>query len=327
MSNETNTAPPVPGSDAYNAAMIARAESAGAKITPNADGTPAPVIEKKDETKPDATAAAAATQKAERPSYVPEKFWDAEKGEIRHEAWAKSYAELESANTKRAQLDTLNSAVTAAEQKLAAATDDAGKQAAQAELDAAKAAVTEANKPEPAATTGTLADVLAKATDEFDKGQKLSDDTYAALEKQGFSRDYVDAYIEGQTARAELYETKVFSEVGGKEVYGSMVKWAQANYTPAQVQAFDAAVTSGDLAQATAAVQTLKGLYTAANGQPPARRIEGAGPGTPNVDGYFASTAEMTRAMGDPKYARDPAYRAEVAKKIEGSIRLGINLG
>jgi hypothetical protein len=38
---------------------------------------------------------AAAVAKGERPPYVPEKFWDAEKGEMKSEAAMKSYAELE----------------------------------------------------------------------------------------------------------------------------------------------------------------------------------------------------------------------------------------
>jgi hypothetical protein len=46
-------------------------------------------------------------KKAERPEHIPEKFWDPEKGEIRHEAMAKAYQDLEKklGNNKKAPDD------------------------------------------------------------------------------------------------------------------------------------------------------------------------------------------------------------------------------
>src|SRR5687768_2714090 len=47
-----------------------------------------------------ATGAVEEPTKPTRPDHIPEKFWDADKGEVRLEAMAKSYAELEKSKGK-----------------------------------------------------------------------------------------------------------------------------------------------------------------------------------------------------------------------------------
>ena len=43
------------------------------------------------------------------------------------------------------------------------------------------------------------------------------------------------------------------------------------------------------------------------------------GSGAVSSGGRFESTAELTAAMGDPRYAKDPAYRQAVADKLAKS--------
>jgi hypothetical protein len=43
------------------------------------------------------------------------------------------------------------------------------------------------------------------------------------------------------------------------------------------------------------------------------------GTGAVSTGGKFESTAELTAAMSDPRYAKDPAYRQTVADKLAKS--------
>lgn len=325
----------VPGSPEYNAAMIAKAEGVvilGDNGQPAPPPPPAPEGDDKDNTQVPEGASPKGTpppppQKPVKPEHVPDKFWNAETGVVDYAAWARSTHELESTLTRTNQKNAAEKQLREAEAELAAAADDTAKAAAQTKVDAAKAAVEKASaaaEPPPAAG---LQATLEACTAEFEREGKLSEQSYAALEKAGHDRATVDAYIEGIQAKGELYALKVHTEAGGSAEYAKMLKWAETGYSQEQIDAFDEAVTSGDVAKATAAVKTLKGLYVAANGQPPAQRISGDANSSGIPQAHFRSASEVTAAMRDARYRTDSAYRAEVAQKIGASVQLGIDLG
>ena len=103
--------------------------------------------------------------------------------------------------------------------------------------------------------------------------------------------------------------------VGGPESYNQMINWAQDNFTPQEIQAYDNALEVGDMNNINLALQALYYRYTDAVG------VEGdmiQGKASEAVDG-FRSQAEVVRAMGDPRYDNDPAYRQDVYNKLERS--------
>jgi hypothetical protein len=275
---ETVTPVPAKGTPEYDAYMVEVATKGGVEMTGKAAsaGDPAPTE------KP-----AAEPAKPAKPEWLPEKFWDADKGEVRAEALAKSYRELESARSKPA------------EQK-------------------------PAGEPAPAPS---LTDLLTRAQTEFASGGQLTDETYELLAKAGTPRETVDAYIEGQRARAELTKERVFGVAGGQETYSKMTAWAETNLSEAQIEAFNTAMDSGSLSAMTGAAANLRALYEAANGKSPSGRVEsGGGAGSAPAPDAFRSSAEMKAAMADPRYRTDAAYRADVARKVEGAAKLGVNL-
>ena len=144
-----------------------------------------------------------------------------------------------------------------------------------------------------------------------EKGLDLS--TFTAA---GFDKGIVDNYINGQKAVAAQYETAVTAEVGGSEKYSEIVTWAKANMTDAEINAYNAAVSSGDLAQAKLAVLGLSAKFSKANGSEP-RLVQGR---TTSASGdVFESTAQLTEAMRDKRYRNDPAFRAKVQSKLARS--------
>jgi hypothetical protein len=151
---------------------------------------------------------------------------------------------------------------------------------------------------------------------EYAQTGALSEASYAAIAKAGFPKEAVDQFIAGQEAIAQSNISSMKSEFGGDEGYGLMVGWASANLDPAAIQAFNRTMDSGDMDSIRLAITGLQAKYTAANGSEP--KLLNGGNSDAQED-VFRSTAEMTTAMKDPRYAKDPAYRAEVQSKAARS--------
>jgi hypothetical protein len=216
----------------------------------------------------------------EASSWLPEKFKSAED-------LAKAYAELEAKQSGKQQEP----------QEPQAKTQAPTEQQAQDEL--------KSKEPEP-----------GRFTREFNEKGALSQESYDKLLAAGFDKALVDSYIEGQRAVGAQYESQVFQEAGGQESYTEMVTWAKTNLTPAEQDAYNAAVSSGNVAQAKLAVAGLKARFRADNGNEPA--LIGGRNSAAQAD-VFESTEQMTEAMRDPRYRKDPAYRAAVQAKLARS--------
>lgn len=148
-----------------------------------------------------------------------------------------------------------------------------------------------------------------------ENGNQLTADDYAAAEKAGLSRDLVDSYLAGQQAIADQLVTKVHALVGGPENYDAMLQWMVGNADKAEVEAYDQAMGTGKLSDITLAVRGMHSAYVAAVGSDQGRQVKQQ-TGTPQSPGY-QSKREMIDAMKDPRYQKDPAYRAEVARRID----------
>ena len=105
--------------------------------------------------------------------------------------------------------------------------------------------------------------------------------------------------------------------MGGAEKYGEMIQWAAQNMSPDEISAYNAATNAG-AAAARFAVEALSNRYKAAEGyEAPLVR----GKATASSEG-FRSNAELSRAIADPRYHTDPAYRMDVEAKLARSGNL-----
>lgn len=269
-------APTIDPNDPQAAAAIKAAEDAGVVVNGEqmepADVTP---------------------QVTPRPDNVPEKFWDAEKGEVNTEALLKSYQDAEQ------KLSTKPTAETPApEGEGEAPAETSPAQTGQASVEAAMA--------------------------EYDANGEISPETYITLEKAGYSPEIVNAYIEGQAARQELENQKAYTAAGGtKETFDAMIGWARENLSKEEIASFNAQVTNAETSEY--AVQQLYSRYTSEADIEPSL-LAGDGGDTPSGVGIFNSSKEMQDAMSDKKYQTDESFRAMVAKKIAASERAGIRL-
>jgi hypothetical protein len=103
--------------------------------------------------------------------------------------------------------------------------------------------------------------------------------------------------------------------VGGEQQYGQMMAWAQESLSEQEINMYDAVMERGDPLACYFAVNALAFRFQEAQGYD-GQMLTGKAPS--QVQG-FRSQAELVRAMSDPRYDNDPAYRADVAAKLEMS--------
>ena len=103
---------------------------------------------------------------------------------------------------------------------------------------------------------------------------------------------------------------------GGEEAYENLIGWASENIDAPYIEAFDSVVDTGDPAAIQLMVAGLMATYQENAG------YEGrmySGNEAPDTSGLqpFRSQAQVVAAMSDPRYDNDPAYRADIAARLE----------
>ena len=165
-----------------------------------------------------------------------------------------------------------------------------------------------------------------------DSKGEITDEDYSQLEQAGFSKELVDAYLNGRAIESGYLEAdsetetevdisqreidSIQNSVGGAKEYTNIVSWAANNLPEEQVVAYDNLVASGNVEGINLALQGLKAQYDEAFGSE-GRTLQGRAPRS--NDGVYRSQAELMSAMNDPRYDYDEAYRDDVLRKLENS--------
>lgn len=234
---------------------------------------------------PNSAPAAAAKPDPNRPAWLPEKFKSPED-------MARSYTELEKRLSGTKPTEPAKPEPTKGE---------AGKTAEDLSIKAAEA---------QAEAKGID---LTSYEAEFTKDGTLSEKSYEALAKSGIPKEMVDTYIQGRQALMERSAEATLKAVGlDMDGYQKLGQWAASTLPKAELDAYNRIVTGTDVDAARLALQGLHAKYSQSI-EPD--YLRGGSPDRSGGD-VFRSTAELTKAMADPRYAKDPAYRDDVAKKL-----------
>ena len=169
--------------------------------------------------------------------------------------------------------------------------------------------------------------LITEASDEYYSNDgKLSDETIEKFSSMS-SKDLVNAYMEMSKNNpqnqfdegVEISDSdinRIKNSVGGEQQYSDLVSWADKNLDSKSTQAFDDVVNSGNIQMIQLAVAGLISRYDDANGYE-GRMVTGKSP--KSSGDVYRSQAELVRAMSDPKYDNDPAYRQDVIEKLDRS--------
>jgi hypothetical protein len=184
------------------------------------------------------------------------------------------------------------------------------------------------SEPEEAAEPSQYSsqiEAISRAADEYNENGGLSEETLAEFAKMS-SQELIQAYFEYEQSlpgmdapeSVDLSQSQINqiqNSVGGEAAYQQLVGWAAQNFTQAEIQAFDNVVDSGNVDAINLALAGLKARYTDANGYE-GDMIQGKAAAPADT---YRSQAEVVRAMSDPRYDRDPAYRNDVMEKLARS--------
>lgn len=166
--------------------------------------------------------------------------------------------------------------------------------------------------------------VLLDASDEYySNNNELKPETLQKL-KELPSEKLIEAYLELQKNNSlavsqplsDSEAQDIVKSVGGQDAYNETLSWAAENLKPEEVAAYDNVVNSGNKDAIFFAVQALNQRYKDAVG------FEGktvSGKSVKNTIKGFRSQAELARAIADPRYRNDPAYRMDIESKLAAS--------
>ena len=163
-------------------------------------------------------------------------------------------------------------------------------------------------------------DYMTQLGKEFDESGAVSDEAIEKLSSMD-SKDLVAAYLKynANAQAATLQQSQVndiMATVGGAEAYTEMVSWAGQNLPAEEVADFNAVTATNNPVAIKFAVQALSAKWKGAEGYE-APLVTGRK--APSKSKAFRSQAELARAIADPRYSSDPAYRMDVEQKLARS--------
>ena len=176
----------------------------------------------------------------------------------------------------------------------------------------------EEEKPEEVDTA-----LLESLWEEGIKGE-YTEDTLKQLSNMD-ARDVAQMYLkyrsENQTEAeptglTDSQVTQLKGVVGGDGEYTKMMEWAGSALQADEIKMYDAVMDKGDPLAAYFAVQALTYRFNDSRG------VDGEmlqGKAAKSEGDTFKSQAQVVKAMSDPQYDKDPAYRQAIYDKLERS--------
>lgn len=243
---------------------------------------------------------------------VPEKFRN-EDGTVNMEAFAKSYMEMEKQfHAPKTEEEPVAEPVQEAEVAEPAEAPveelripDQPEPEAEPEVEAPKELITNTEME------GYVQEIMA--------GGDISDASKADLMGRGIPESLIQSMVAGHRATMQQQFAKAESIVGGKDRLNGIFSWAANNLSPEQRASVNAGLASPT---SEATLLGLAAMYDRAQSEKPKAGEPREAPqystnpaGRATIGGYTSKT-EMYTAMGDPRYATDAKYRAEVEARL-----------
>jgi len=161
----------------------------------------------------------------------------------------------------------------------------------------------------------------------FDEAGGLTQDDMEKLSSMD-SKDLIETYFKyhavqsakntQEVATAQQLKT-IRDSVGGDEAYGEMIQWAGQNLSADEIDSFNSVANSNNAAALSFAVEALSNRWKSVEGYEAPLVTGKKAASTGKV---FRSQAELGRAIADPRYSTDPAYRQDVEQKLARSSDL-----
>lgn len=251
------------------------------------EAPPAPVVD-------DNKAADPAPEPKVRPDDVPEKFWNAETGEVNTEALLKSYRELEKFKGQAPKDDPKEDPK-----------DDPKEDEGQ--TDEEKAAAAAVASLDPA--------VVSSAQAEYAETGDLSVETREKIIAGGIPAETLDTYLAGVAALSAQIASSIYEMAGGEDDYKAAVGWATETWDEKASLAYNDALENPALRDV--AVEGLMSKYRSAHGGEGNLTKPGVGAETGDL---YTDKDEFLTDLADAQNEADPVKSALARRKAVAKL-------
>jgi hypothetical protein len=154
---------------------------------------------------------------------------------------------------------------------------------------------------------------------EYATNGSLTAESMATLDKAGYPKSVVDAYLSGLQATADRFHERVIGMAGNAEGYEKITQEIKSQGDK-YVKAFNQAIDSGNLVVIETMLTNAKALIQKRTGTANPS-VLGNTSGAPQAVGVepFATQKAMIDAINDPRYRSDVAYRNSVGARVEAT--------
>ena len=153
---------------------------------------------------------------------------------------------------------------------------------------------------------------------EYTDNGELSKESLEALEKAGYPKSVVDAYINGMEAEYERLATHVVESVGGVEQFTKLQNFAKTQNADYQ-KMWNDTMNSGNVLAIKTMLSGIQSDMIAVQGTQKSTIMGSGSTGAGSGDTGFSSKQDMIKAMSDPRYGKDKAYTHAVEQKVINS--------
>lgn len=173
-----------------------------------------------------------------------------------------------------------------------------------------------------------LTDLISEASKSYEENGDISEDVANKLMEAGIPQEYIEAYKQGfeaqialKAAQEEIASMKAYAITGSSEEYNAMLNWASQSLNEQEITAYNEAVSNGETMEK--AVKDLYSKYRESQGFE-GRQLHGNG-ATASKGNLIHNRAELMERMGSPEYKTNPQYRKQVEIDIQRSKKAGLN--
>lgn len=262
-----------------------------------------------------------------RSGNVPEKFVDANSGEVNMEAFVNSYKELEKqfhgGQQAEAPATPVAPAPEAAPSPEAAPVEEAAPEVPAVDELALrdpepKAEVVEEEAAPANAPKGVTTEEWTAWKMEIMRSGDITAETKATIkERLGLPEEVINDYVDSQRAQMRAGFSKAADVVGGQDSLSKIFGWASNNLDADTREVINAGLAG------PAWETTLRGLEAQYNSAQSARpkaaemthSVKDASPAAPDAAAGFASLQEFQQLRSDPRYGKDRRYTEGVNQR------------
>lgn len=190
------------------------------------------------------------------------------------------------------------------------------------ELEALKAKIAELEKQSDENTPEPTPDLVSEYVAKYqEQGGELSEADYTELAAKGYSKEFVDTYVQGLNAKVTAEQQARVKELaepyGGEAALQEAIGWAKESWEDADKKAFNDNITNGDPTVQKLLIASLMREYGVSKQTAPTPNKpihSNSAPAAPSKG--YETKSDMMKDMADKRYRTDAGFNSAVQKKL-----------